>query len=194
MSPGRSTPTTTRWRPEVTASSTCPARMIQTPRILVQARPEQRPAGAQLDGGEAFGERNDVARCQRRRGAPFDGHGDPGGVEDVASSRTVRVVQRWMSTMRSCRLPGRVRVLGRTGRSSPVPVHRPRTVAFDVVETLISLEPLRDRFVEIGLPAATLDRWFALLLRDGMALTLAGDYQPFPAVAESALRVIGSGR
>ena len=75
-----------------------------------------------------------------------------------------------------------------------MPVHRPRTVAFDVVETLISLEPLRDRFVEIGLPAATLERWFALLLRDGMALTLVGDYQPFPAVAESALRVIGGGR
>jgi 2-haloacid dehalogenase len=75
-----------------------------------------------------------------------------------------------------------------------MPVHRPHTVAFDVVETLISLEPLRDRFVEIGLSAATLERWFTLMLRDGMALTLAGGYQPFPAVAESALRVIGGGR
>ncbi len=73
-------------------------------------------------------------------------------------------------------------------------VHRPHTVAFDVVETLISLEPLRRRFVEIGLHAATLERWFDRMLRDGMALTLAGDYQPFPAVAESALRVIGGGR
>jgi hypothetical protein len=75
-----------------------------------------------------------------------------------------------------------------------MPVHGPHTVAFDVVETLISLEPLRDRFVEIGLPATTLERWFTLMLRDGMALTLAGGYQPFPAVAESALRVIGGGR
>jgi 2-haloacid dehalogenase len=82
---------------------------------------------------------------------------------------------------------------GGTGRSLPVPVHRPQTVAFDVVETLISLEPLRSRFVEIGLPAATLERWFTLVLRDGMALTLAGGYQPFPAVAQSALRVIGGG-
>jgi 2-haloacid dehalogenase len=75
-----------------------------------------------------------------------------------------------------------------------MPVRRPHTVAFDVVETLISLEPLRERFGDIGLPASTLDRWFPLLLRDGMALTLAGDYQPFPVVAESALRVIGEGR
>lgn len=48
---------------------------------------------------------------------------------------------------------------------------RPHTVAFDVVETLISLEPLRARFVEIGLPAATLGHWFDRMQRDGMALT-----------------------
>jgi 2-haloacid dehalogenase len=67
-------------------------------------------------------------------------------------------------------------------------------VAFDVVETLISLEPLRRRFVEIGMHASTLERWFDRMLRDGMALTLAGDYAPFPEVARAALRVIGGGR
>lgn len=71
---------------------------------------------------------------------------------------------------------------------------RPRTVAFDVVETLISLEPLRPRFVEVGLHASTLERWFDRMLRDGMALTLAGDYRPFPDVAGAALRVVGGGR
>lgn len=71
---------------------------------------------------------------------------------------------------------------------------RPHTVVFDVVETLISLEPLRRRFTEIGLHATTLERWFDRMLRDGMALTLAGDYEPFPAVAADALRVIGGGR
>ena len=71
---------------------------------------------------------------------------------------------------------------------------RPRTVAFGVVETLISLEPLRERFVDIGLGAGMLERWFDRLLRDGMALTLAGGYQPFPVVARAALRVIGGGR
>lgn len=73
-------------------------------------------------------------------------------------------------------------------------VHRPHTVAFDVVETLISLEPLRARFVEIGLPDSTLERWFDRMLRDAMALTLAGDYEPFPAVGKAALQVIGGGR
>ncbi len=72
--------------------------------------------------------------------------------------------------------------------------HRPHTVVFDVVETLISLEPLRQRFVEIGLHESTLERWFDRLLRDGMALTLAADDQPFAAVGEAALRVIGRGR
>ncbi len=73
-------------------------------------------------------------------------------------------------------------------------VLRPHTVAFDVVETLISLEPLRRRFVEIGMHDSTLERWFDRMLRDGMALTLAGDYAPFPEVARAALRVIGGGR
>ncbi|WP_211696259.1 HAD family hydrolase [Mycobacterium spongiae] len=70
-------------------------------------------------------------------------------------------------------------------------VHRPHTVVFDVVETLMTLEPLRRRFVETGLPSSAVERWFDRMLRDGMALTLAGGYQPFPTVAESALRVIG---
>lgn len=73
-------------------------------------------------------------------------------------------------------------------------VHRPHTVVFDVVETLISLEPLRARFEDVGLAGASLDRWFDRMLRDGMALTLAGDYAPFPAVAAAALRVVGGGR
>jgi hypothetical protein len=57
---------------------------------------------------------------------------------------------------------------------------RPQAVAFDVVETFISLEPLRRRFVEIGLHASALERWYDGMLRDGMALTLVGDYAPFP--------------
>lgn len=69
-------------------------------------------------------------------------------------------------------------------------ISRPRTVVFDVVETLMSLEPLRGRFAEAGLAPTVLERWFDRLLRDGMALTLAGDYEPFPAVAASTLRVL----
>jgi len=67
---------------------------------------------------------------------------------------------------------------------------RPRVVAFDVVQTLMSLEPLRPRFADIGLPADAVERWFDRLLRDGMAVTLAGDYAPFREVAASALRSV----
>lgn len=70
---------------------------------------------------------------------------------------------------------------------------RPRTVAFDVVETLIALEPLGDRFDDVGVDPGQLLRWFDRILRDGMALSLAGDYEPFPAVAASALRSITRG-
>ncbi|MEV4643290.1 haloacid dehalogenase type II [Saccharopolyspora sp. NPDC049357] len=70
---------------------------------------------------------------------------------------------------------------------------RPRTVAFDVVETLMSLEPLRPRFADAGLAPELVERWFDRLLRDGMALTLAGDYEPFPAVAAAALKTLSRG-
>lgn len=70
---------------------------------------------------------------------------------------------------------------------------RPRVVLFDVVETLISLEPLRSRFTDVGAPPWLLERWFDRLLRDGMALTLAGDYEPFPRVAAAALRTLTRG-
>jgi 2-haloacid dehalogenase len=69
----------------------------------------------------------------------------------------------------------------------------PSVVAFDVVETLMSLEPLRQRFADAGVPPELLERWFDRLLRDGMALTLAGDYEPFPRVATAALRTLTRG-
>ncbi|SFS99318.1 haloacid dehalogenase type II [Saccharopolyspora flava] len=71
---------------------------------------------------------------------------------------------------------------------------RPRVVAFDVVETLMALEPLRPQFAEAGLPPELVERWFDRLLRDGMALSLAGDYADFPTVAASTLRTLSRGR
>lgn len=67
---------------------------------------------------------------------------------------------------------------------------RPSVVAFDVVETLMALEPLASRFADIGLSETTLRRWFDRLIRDGMALALAGDYLPFPELAIDALHGI----
>ncbi len=64
---------------------------------------------------------------------------------------------------------------------------RPDAVVFDVVETLMSLDPLRRRLADVGQPPDLLEAWFARTLRDGMALSLAGDFRPFPAVARAAL-------
>jgi 2-haloacid dehalogenase len=66
--------------------------------------------------------------------------------------------------------------------------NRPAVVAFDVIETLMSLEPLRGRLADIGQPPHLLEAWYTRTLRDGMALSATGDYVPFTDVAESSLR------
>jgi 2-haloacid dehalogenase len=65
---------------------------------------------------------------------------------------------------------------------------RPAVVAFDVIETLMSLEPLRARLTDIGQPPGLLEAWYTRTLRDGMALSATGDYVSFSEVAEAALR------
>lgn len=66
---------------------------------------------------------------------------------------------------------------------------RPAVVAFDVIETLMSLEPLRARLTDIGQPdPGRLEAWYTRTLRDGMALSAAGDFVSFTEVAETALR------
>ena len=67
---------------------------------------------------------------------------------------------------------------------------RPVAVAFDVIETLMPLEPLRERFTRHGFPPRLLELWFTRTLRDGFALAAAGDYAPFGDVAAQALRVV----
>jgi 2-haloacid dehalogenase len=67
---------------------------------------------------------------------------------------------------------------------------RPQAVAFDVIETLMPLEPLRERFTAIGLPPHLLELWFTRTLRDGIALAATGDYAPFSEVAVQALRIV----
>lgn len=65
---------------------------------------------------------------------------------------------------------------------------RPRAVAFDVLETLLNLDPLRERLEKIGQPAQLLHPWFMRFQRDSMALALSGDFQTFESVARQALR------
>lgn len=66
----------------------------------------------------------------------------------------------------------------------------PAGVAFDVVETLMSLEPLGDRFVEVGLARDAVRAWFPRMLLYGLGMSVAGDYVPFPAAAAEALRAL----
>ena len=64
----------------------------------------------------------------------------------------------------------------------------PNVVLFDVLETLIDLDPLAARLEKVGQSASLLEPWFLRFQRDAMALTLAGDAAPFEAVAKEALR------
>lgn len=66
---------------------------------------------------------------------------------------------------------------------------RPQAVAFDVVETLFSLEPVRRRLQSLGLPGDALECWFAGFLRDAVALSAAGPYTPFRPAAAGSLAV-----
>jgi 2-haloacid dehalogenase len=71
-------------------------------------------------------------------------------------------------------------------------VQRPLVVAFDVNETLFSLEAIRRRLQAISAPDGTLDRWFGQVLSHGFALTAAGSYVAFRDVARSVLaRLLG---
>lgn len=72
-------------------------------------------------------------------------------------------------------------------RPERVPARRPKLVLFDIFETVLQLDALRSRFVDVGRPEHELDLFFARTLRDGMALTLAGGAPPFVEVARSAL-------
>jgi 2-haloacid dehalogenase len=65
---------------------------------------------------------------------------------------------------------------------------RPLVVAFDVIETLFPLEPMRKRLIDSGQPGHVLELWFSRLLRDAFALVASDSYRPFGEIATSALR------
>ncbi|MGN6551879.1 MAG: haloacid dehalogenase type II [Pararhizobium sp.] len=64
---------------------------------------------------------------------------------------------------------------------------RPAVVAFDIIQTTFSLEALRPRLTAAGLPADSLESWFAGTLRDAFALDVTGVFKPFKAVARAGL-------
>lgn len=59
---------------------------------------------------------------------------------------------------------------------------------FDIFETVLRVDALGARFVDVGRPAHEWELFFTRTLRDGMALTLAGAAPPFREVARAALR------
>ncbi|MCZ2402553.1 haloacid dehalogenase type II [Paenarthrobacter sp. Z7-10] len=65
---------------------------------------------------------------------------------------------------------------------------QPDVVVFDVNETLSDMSPMGNRFAETGVPASLAKLWFATLLRDGFALTAAGDNSRFADVGAEVLR------
>ncbi|MGH3520931.1 MAG: haloacid dehalogenase type II [Micromonosporaceae bacterium] len=70
---------------------------------------------------------------------------------------------------------------------------RPLVIAFDVIETLFPLEPVRQRLIDAGEPGHLLELWFARLLRDGFALSASNSYRLFGEIAASALYSVTGG-
>ncbi|HEX2944021.1 MAG TPA: haloacid dehalogenase type II [Rhodopila sp.] len=70
--------------------------------------------------------------------------------------------------------------------------HRPRAVAFDIIETTFSLQSLRPRLQARGLPPAALDVWFTRILRDAFALAATGVFVPFTDIATAALHTLAA--
>ncbi|MCQ4198834.1 haloacid dehalogenase type II [Streptomyces sp. NPDC058783] len=63
----------------------------------------------------------------------------------------------------------------------------PEVLVFDVNETLTDMSALAPRLADVGLPGRLVPEWFAGVLRDGIALTLAGGPADFATVARDAL-------
>jgi len=66
-------------------------------------------------------------------------------------------------------------------------------IVFDVNETLSDMSPMAERFIEVGAPAALSKLWFATLLRDGFAVTAAGDNRAFAGIGAEVLRGLLAG-
>ena len=67
-------------------------------------------------------------------------------------------------------------------------------VVLDVNETLSDMSPMREVFIEAGLADGDVAAWFAGVLRDGFALTIAGENPAFADLAADSLRTRLAGR
>jgi 2-haloacid dehalogenase len=69
---------------------------------------------------------------------------------------------------------------------------RPMVVAFDVVGTLFSLEPLRLRLKEAGFAETALAEWFSRFLHASVSLDVVDVFVPFREVAIATLEVMAA--
>ena len=76
---------------------------------------------------------------------------------------------------------------------SPDGPRRPQLLVFDVNETLSDMAPIAGRFEAVGAPAHLASTWFAGLLRDGFALTVARENPPFARLGAEGLRTVLAG-
>ena len=67
----------------------------------------------------------------------------------------------------------------------------PSALVFDVNETLIDIDSIAPLFAEVFGDERVLREWFAQLIMYSMAITLAGNYVPFPVLAQGVLRMLG---
>ncbi len=70
---------------------------------------------------------------------------------------------------------------------------RPELIVFDVNETLSDMSPLAGRFEDVGADTGLAGAWFAGLLRDGFALTIAHENPSFATLAADGLRTVLAG-
>lgn len=64
---------------------------------------------------------------------------------------------------------------------------RPKVVAFDIIGTVFSMEPMRAELVALGLQPMALDLLYTASLRDTFALASTNTFAPFQSVLESCL-------
>ncbi|KQO51951.1 HAD family hydrolase [Methylobacterium sp. Leaf85] len=67
---------------------------------------------------------------------------------------------------------------------------RPKAVAFDIIGTVFSMEPMRPALVAMGLPPLALDFLYTAGLRDMFALAATDTFAPFQSVLSGCLNEV----
>lgn len=66
----------------------------------------------------------------------------------------------------------------------------PRAVCLDVMGTMFDLSVARRGLEKLGAPPLALEAWFGRLLHAAAAVTLTGEFRPFPELARATLRSV----